>query len=153
MYYNITKKQHEGSILFFDYNNINGYKVTPKNKVNDGIEVSEMVIVKPDFIKKLLKRKVRVMLETLDDESDSDDTRKALDHVARYRKLINEKYCKFLDSKYISLLNQKIDILEREFKTNLTIQYQKETINEEFELQKQYEMQDEIEEKENRRRR
>lgn len=150
MYYNITKKQYKGDILSFDCNNISGYKVAPKNKVNDGIEVSKIVIVKPDFIKKILKRKVRVMLETLDDESDSDDTRKALDHVARYRKLINEKYCKFLDSKYISLLNQKIDILEREFKTNLTIK--KEDLKEEIELKRQYEMQDEIE-KENRRRR
>lgn len=88
------------------------------------------------------------MLETLDDDSDSDDTRKALDHVERYKNIINKKYSEFLDAKYISLLNQKIDILEREFKTNLVSQTKK---LEEIELQKQYGMQEEIEEKENRR--
>ena len=119
-------------------------------KVKGGILVNEMVIIKPDFIKKLLKKKVRLMLENLDSESD-DETRKALGHVERYRKLINGKYCKFLDSKYISLLNQKIDILEREFKNNIVIQYEKEVKKAEEEMLKQYEMQDEIEEKETRR--
>ena len=85
MCYNITRKIYKGNVLSFDYNNISGYKVCPKNKLSNGIEVNEMVIVKPDFIKKIIKRKVRVMLEKLDEESDSDDTRKALDHVARYR--------------------------------------------------------------------
>ena len=149
MYYLISKKQYKGDVLFFECN-LEGYKVTPKNKIKGGILVNEMVIIKPEFIKKLLKKKVRLMLENLDSESD-DDTRKALGHVERYRKLINEKYYKFLDSKYISLLNQKIDILEREFKNNIVIQYEKEVKKAEEQMLKQYEMQDEIEEKEARR--
>lgn len=149
MYYLISKKQYKGDVLFFDCN-LEGYKVKPKNKIKGGILVDEMVIIKPDFIKKLLKKKVRLMLENLDSDSD-DDTRKALGHVERYRKLINGKYYKFLDSKYISLLNQKIDILEREFKNNIVIQYEKEVKKAELEMLRQYEIQDEIEEKEARR--
>jgi hypothetical protein len=153
MYYFISKKKCGGNVLFLDFNKIDGYKVNPKNKIADGIVVSEMTIVKPYFINQLLKKKVRIMLEILDEESDSDDSRKALDDVQRYRYLINEKYSKFLDPKYISLLNQKIDILEREFKNNLALAKQKETIKQiEEEMQKQYDMQDQIEEKENKRR-
>ena len=37
MYYNITKKQYEGDVLSFDCNNISGYKVSPKNKLANGI--------------------------------------------------------------------------------------------------------------------
>lgn len=124
MNYLVTKNKNEVDVLFLE-NNINGYKLTPKIKISDGISVKEIIIVKQDFIKKLIKKKVRLMLEELDnlfdDSSDSSsDSRKALDHIQRYRRLINEKYSKFLDSKYISLLNQKIDILKRDFENNLT---------------------------------
>jgi len=147
MYYNIAKKEFKGDTTSFNYNDIAGYKVTPKTKIKDGIEVTKMTIVKPEFIKKIIKKKVRLMLENLEDDSDSDDTRKALGHVERYRKIINEKYSDFLDSKYVSLLNQKIDILEREFKASLIISYEEQI------QEYQYELQDEIEEKENRRHR
>ena len=150
MYYNISKKQYKGDVLFFDYDNIKGYKVTPKNKIKHGILVTNLTVVKKEFITKILKKKVRIMLEILDSDSD-DDTRKALDDIARYKKVINEKYSKYLDKKYISLLSQKINILEREFKNNLKIE--NEMRKKEFELIRQYEMQDEIEEKENRRKR
>jgi len=148
MYYNIIKKQYKGDVLFFDYDNIEGYKVFPKNKIKHGVLVTNLTVIKPDFITKILKKKVRIMLENLDSDSD-DNTRKALDDVARYKKIINEKYSKFLDKKYISLLSQKINILEREFKNNLKIE--NEIRKRELELIRQYEMQDEIEEKENRR--
>ena len=54
MYYLISKKQYKGDVLFFDCN-LEGYKVKPKNKIKGGILVDEMVIIKPDFIKKCKK--------------------------------------------------------------------------------------------------
>lgn len=151
MYYSISKKTNK-SVFSFDFCEIEGYTVTPKNRIQDAILVSEMTIVKPEFIKKILKKKVRLMLENLDSQSDDDDTRKALDIIERYKLTVNKKYAKFLDDKYMSLLNQKFDILEREFKNNLKMEKEKKARKEaELEMLRLYEMQDEIEEKENRR--
>ena len=118
MHYFIKKDKYEGYIIFINYNKSKGYKVNPKGKLENAIYVNEMTIIKPSLIKKIIKRKIRIMLETIESESDS-DARIALGDIERYRKIINKKYSIYLDDKYMMLLNQKMDILERECKNNI----------------------------------
>lgn len=126
--YYITKEKYNGEIVYLNYNKLSGYKITPRNIVPyDGVRVNEMIIIKPTLIEKIIKRKIKLKLDSylkyiisiIDGNNSDDDTRRALDDLQRYRLLIREKYSLYLDEKYLTLLNRKMDILEREFKTNL----------------------------------
>lgn len=126
--YLISKEKYNGEIVYVNYDKLRGYKFTPKNNFPyDGIKVNEMIIIKPSFVEKVIKRKIKnrldfylkLIIENLDGADDSDDTRKALGDLERYKKVINERYSIYLDDKYMELLNKKMDVIERELKNNL----------------------------------
>ncbi|MCM1371316.1 MAG: hypothetical protein NC181_05485 [Clostridium sp.] len=114
--------------VIFDNNNT-GFNIKPLNKINyPGIKVNSMVIVNPNFIQTVLKRKIkrkldsflRLMIKVLEDEdNDSSDVIKALNEIARYKSIIINKYQKYLDEKYMKLLLKKIDFLEEELKQKI----------------------------------
>ena len=57
--YTIVKEQFNGDKVYIDYTKFKGFKVKPRNNVKyDGIKVNSLVILKPSFIEKLLKKKV-----------------------------------------------------------------------------------------------
>ena len=122
--YLISKKNYNGEIVYLNIDKNNGYKINPKNKVPyEGVKVNEMVVIKPDMIQKIIKRKIKNKLDfylnyLLNDEDES-DTRIALDDLQRYRLFVSKKYYIFLDGKYIALLNNKFDILERNLKSKI----------------------------------
>ena len=126
--YLVSKEKYNGEIVYVNYDKLRGYKFTPKNNFPyDGIKVNEMIIIKPSFVEKEIKRKIKnrldfylkLIIENLDGADDSDDTRKALGDLERYKKVINERYSIYLDDKYMELLNKKMDVIERELKNNL----------------------------------
>lgn len=123
--YTIAKKNNNGEITFINYSKINGFKISPKNKIDySGIEVNSMLIVKPSLIEKVLKRKNKIKLnkylDYITEESEDDGSlREALNNISRYKDIIEYKYRKYLDDKYINLLNKKVDLLERKIKTKL----------------------------------
>lgn len=125
--YIVSKINNNGEITFINYNKLDGFKVIPRNKIEyPGIEVNSMLIVKPSFIEKMLKRKNKIKLnyylnyiiEQSEDEG-SGNLRQALDNIERYKGIIEYKYRKYLDDRYINLLNKKVDLLERKIKTKL----------------------------------
>ena len=126
--YLISKEKYNGEIVYVNYDKLKGYKFTPKNNFPyDGIKVNEMIIIKPSFVEKVINIKIKnrldfylkLIIENLDGADDSDDTRKALGDLERYKKVINERYSIYLDDKYMELLNKKMDVIERELKNNL----------------------------------
>ena len=126
--YLISKDKYKGEIVYVNYDKIKGYKFTPKKNLQyDGIKVNEMIIIKPSFIEKIIKRKIKnrldfylkLIIENLDGSDSDDDTRIALGDLQRYKKVINERYSIYLDEKYMELLNKKMDVIERELKNNL----------------------------------
>jgi hypothetical protein len=125
--YVVAKTSNNGEITFVNYNKLDGFKVIPKNKIEyPGIEVNEMLIVKTSFIEKMLKRKNKIKLNYylnyIIEQSEDDgngDLREALDNIERYKEIIEYKYRKYLDDRYINLLNKKVDLLERKIKTKL----------------------------------
>ena len=133
----ISKKNYNGEVVFVNSDKINGYKISPKNNYPyEGIKVNEMIIIKPSLIEKIIKRKIKnrldfylkIIIDNLDDDS-SDDTRIALDDLARYKKIIKQKYSIYLDEKYMALLNKKINVIERELINSLDkeeLEYQEE---------------------------
>ena len=130
-HYILDKETYSNSKTVINTNKIDGYKLSPKNTVDyPGVEVNSMMVIKPTFIEKLLKKKIKrkldfylnYILNVLDDaDSNPDDAplRQALDDLSKYKEIVDYKYRKYLDDKYINLLQKKISLLEREIKAKI----------------------------------
>lgn len=143
--YTVIKTNYEGEITLKNYKEIEGYKVNPKNSFPyKGIAVESMFLIKPSFIEKIVKKKIKRKLEfylnyliELNDSDDDTSARKALDELTRYKEAIDYKYRKFLDDKYLNLLNKKISLLEREMKMKIVTKPSKKIPSFEFEEEKE----------------
>lgn len=145
--YLLIKDEKTKEIVYMDYDKLSGFQVNPANQSNyDGITINKMIIIKPSFIEKVLKRKIKRKLENylklvisiLDDEdssNDNTDLRYALNDLNRYKSIIKNKYQQYLDEKYIELLLKKVALIEKEIK-NKMIYYKEPKVQEEDYLRK-----------------
>ena len=112
--YILIKSQKSKDIVYIDYKDIAGFKVKPKNgKKYGGVNVNEMLIIKPNFIDIILKRKtgkklenyINYLIEVLDDE-DADGAKLAqtLSDIDRYRTTVKNNYREYLNEKYLEIL-------------------------------------------------
>lgn len=118
--YFISKDSKTGEIVYLEYDK-NGYKVKPKAKKKDAIEVNKIVFVSPDLTEKLLKKKInhkvsKLLLElnTFYDDDDSDDgsrLRNMLKEAERLKLNIINNYKRYLGKDYASLTLKKIQII------------------------------------------
>jgi len=124
----ICVRTSNGSIIMLDKRSLEGINFNPKNNKDYGITVSKMIIIKPSIIKNLLikstKRKldkfIRMIASITDDDDTTDTTlREALNDLSRYRNIVEYKYNKYLEEKYLEQLIAKIDILEGEIKKKI----------------------------------
>ena len=126
--YLVSGSKYDGNLIYMD-ESLNGFKVKPKKNLKyDGIKVSNLVLINPSFIDKVLKRKTRIRLEYYlkliidqmdDDESNPTDLRNALNDLTRYKSIVRNNYSKYLEQKYIKLLLNKINIIENELKSRI----------------------------------
>lgn len=143
--YYISREKHTGEIIYINYDKVKGYNITPKNKVKyDGIKVNKMIIVKPSMIEKILKRKIKnklneylkVIAELLEESGDdSSGIREALNELTRFKNIIKYKYEKYLEEKYIKILNKKIEILEAELKKKMMV---REEVKKQYDMREEY---------------
>lgn len=130
--YYLSRQPKTGEIIYVNYDKYKGYNITPKNKIKyDGVRVNKMIIVNPSMIEKVLKRKIKnrldlylkTIVEIMDENDDtgSSGIREALNELTRFKNIIKYKYEKYLEEKYLSILNKKIEILEYELKKKLLI--------------------------------
>lgn len=142
--YLLKKDASTKEVVLLDYNKLRGYEFNPKNSGEYiGVNINKMVVIKPTFVEKVLKKKVKRKLDLylqfivsiLDDE-DTDPTslRRVLDDVERYRRTIINKYQLYLDEKYVNLLLKKIDLLSHEIKMKLI--YTREPLEYEEEIER-----------------
>lgn len=125
--YTVVKTEYNGEVVLKNYKEIDGYKVSPKNSFPyKGIAVESMFLIKPSFIEKIIKKKIKRKLEfylnyliSLNDTDAGNSSRIALDELTRYKEVVEYKYRKFLDDKYLNLLNKKISLLEHEIKSKI----------------------------------
>lgn len=143
--YSLQKSNIDTTKIKIDKKKVNGYKVKPRNKVKEISKVNSVMIVNPSFIDKVLKKKIKKKLDyyfqyiihVIDDESndDGESIRQALNDVTRYKSIIEYKYSKYLDQKYICLLLNKLNLLEHELKLKMMYHYVPEIeIDEEKEI-------------------
>ena len=135
-HYVIQKEEKRAEKIKFSRKKMEGFRVTPHNRVtHPGITVNSMLVIKPSLIEKLLKKKnqrkldyyLQYIIALMDNSEGTDDDsafRIALNDLTRYREMVEYKYRKFLDDKYINLLLKKIDLLEHEIKTKMIFKEQ-----------------------------
>ena len=116
-----------------DTKKLKGYHVNPKNsKKYIDVEVNSMTLINPTFIEKILKKKIKKkldfylqyiiqLIESDDSDMDSTNLAIALNDLAHYKSIIEYKYRKFLDEKYINLLLKKIELLEHEIRRKVEV--------------------------------
>jgi len=121
--YFISKDKNSGEVVYLEYNK-DGYKVQPKAKKEDAIEVNKIIFVSPSLTEKLLKKKInskisKLLLElnTFYDEEDSDPNsettrvRNMLEEAEKLKFNLMNKYKKYLKGNYTSLTLKKIQII------------------------------------------
>lgn len=128
-HYSIVKENYNYSMSTIP--KLKGFTLNPKNQVEyDGIVVNELVLINQSFIEKVLKKKIkrkldlylRLIVQMLSEDGSSEDgesLRQALNDLSRYKQIVEYKYQKYLDEKYVALLLQKIALLEHELKQKL----------------------------------
>lgn len=127
--YSINKNKKKTKVSI-NVDNIKGYKVTPKNKIHyDGTKVKEMLLINPNFIDAIIKKKTTKKLESYleyvinividEDTDDSDTIIQIIYDLKRYKNIIKRKYRKYLDPKYLDQLLAKIELLEGELSIKL----------------------------------
>ena len=121
--YKVSKSSKETKALI-DTKKMRGFKVKPLNNVNyDGVKVDKLLIIKPSFVEKVLKRKTKRKLEMYlefiinilesEDGNDSGKINIALNDLNRYKSIIKNNYRVYLDKLYYDTLMKKIDVIEK----------------------------------------
>ncbi len=138
-YYICNKDNNEIIYGYIDYSRLHGFKIKPQNNVPyEGIEVSKLELIEPELIKKVLKRKIKHKLDMYlnflfsildDDNDDPEELSLVIDDLVKYKKIIMNKYSKFLDKSYINTLLKKVGMVEKELKLKLEELKKKEIKN------------------------
>lgn len=129
--YFISKDNKSGEIVYLEYDK-DGYKVTPKRKKEDAIEVNKIVFVSPKLTEKLIKKKIDHKLDKLlyelnlinidDEDNDSGNSEKIRDmlkEAEKFRLNIINNYKKYLGNSYITLTLKKMQIIIDGYKAKL----------------------------------
>ena len=127
-HYLIVKEKNKKTITYFEYNKLNGFNMTSKNKnikLKDAINVNKMIIINPSFIEKLVNKKINNKIKKLidlianiyndpDDEDPAGTLMIALNEVEKFKREMINKYEEYMTKAQIKLLEKKIAILEQE---------------------------------------
>ena len=124
----LEKDKNTKETIYIEYKNIDGYKIKPKTKKEDAIEVTKIVFASPTLAEKIIKKKIDKkiayllnILDSLDeDNSDSGDViRTSLVEAERLKLMIISTYVKYLGNTYQSLTLKKIQIIINELRLKL----------------------------------
>ena len=131
--YFISKDNKSGEIIYLEYDK-NGYKVTPKRKKEDAIEVNKIVFVSPSLTEKLLKKKIdnkltkllyelnAINIDNEDDDSSNDGRiRDMLKEAERLKINIINNYKKYLGNTYSILSLKKLEIIIERYRAKLYV--------------------------------
>lgn len=127
--YYLQKDKKTNETIYIEYKNIDGYKITPKTKKEDAIEVNKIVFVSPTMSEKLVRKKIEKKityllnkLKEIDDAGDdagSDAIRQSLMDAERLKIMIINNYVRYLGHTYQSLTLRKIQIIINQLRVKL----------------------------------
>lgn len=127
--YFISKDSKSGEVLYLEFDKENGYKVRPKVKKKDAIEVNKIVFVSPSLTEKLIKKKIDHKVASLlaglnqeDNDDNGDNGIKVRDNLKEAERLklnIINNYGKYLGGNYTNLTLKKVDLIIKSYRSKL----------------------------------
>lgn len=134
----IEKNNQTNETVYIEYDKMKGYKITPKTKKEDAIEVNKIVIVSPTLSEKIIKKKIEhkmaylfKLLEEISSSGGNDEgiIKKTLMDAERLKLMIINNYVKYLGNTYASLTLKKIELIINELRIGLYKSHPKELVN------------------------
>lgn len=119
----VKKDEQTDVITYMEYEKREGFTVKPKKNISfeDMINVSEMIIVNPSLVEKLILKKcnkslikIMKMLSIISDDDDDTGYAIVLDEISRIQGLLENKYKKYLEEKDYELMKKKILLIKQE---------------------------------------
>jgi len=126
--YYVEKNGVTKDIVYVEYKIRDGYKITPKIKKEDAIEVSKIVFVSPSLTEKIINKKIDIKVKSLlaklkeiesDDEESESGIRETLVTAERLKLIIINKYLKYLGNEFANLSLKKLQIIINELRARL----------------------------------
>lgn len=129
--YTLVRESDKNEIVYVDYSKLSGFKFEPRKGLDyEGIRVNKLILIKPSFVEKILKRKIQIrlkmylnyMISIMSEQGESDNPGRlqmVLDDLHRYEMLIKNKYRRYLDDKFYAILQKKVEMLEQELKAKM----------------------------------
>ncbi len=131
--YFVERNHNTDEVVYLEYDKIDGYKITPKTKMEDAISVKKVVIASPSMSSKIIKKKINNIItkilkfiENIDDSTDGESIRENLMKAEKLRISIITKYIKYLGNNYSSLTLKKLELMANKLESEL---YKKELKN------------------------
>lgn len=128
--YLIVKDKKDSAITYFEYDNMEGYDLSPKKnvKIKDAINVNKVVIINPSLMNKVASKQVNLKFKRLlqfitvifeDDDTSGNAYREGLNEISKLRLEAKTKYFHYMKQEEIDMIEKKLDILEHELKLRL----------------------------------
>ena len=126
--YSLSRTSNSAENLYLEYDKIEGYKVNPKTKKKDSIEVSKIVFVNDSMSEKIIRKKIdkkiAYLLEQLklienDSNPDEGGIKRSLMDAEKLKLQIINNYVKYLGHTYQSLTLKKIQIIINQLRFKL----------------------------------
>lgn len=126
--YSISRSDKSSEVVYFEYDKVQGYKINPKAKRKNEIEVSKIIFVNEDFSEKIIRRKIdkkiAYLLEQLrlieeDGNHDEGSIKRSLMDAEKLKLQIINNYVKYLGRTYHGLTLKKIQIIINQLRYKL----------------------------------
>lgn len=125
--YSVSRNEMTNESVYFEYDKVDGYKIMPKAKKKDAIEVSKIIFVNDSMSEKIIRKKIdkkiaALLLELKIIEEGSEDEgaiRRSLMDAEKLKLQIINNYVKYLGHTYQSLTLKKIQIIINQLRFKL----------------------------------
>ena len=126
--YILSRTSNSAENIYFEYDKVDGYRVNPKTKKKDSIEVSKIIFVNDSLSEKIIRKKIDkkivYLLEQLklienDSNPDEGGIKRSLMDAEKLKLQIINNYVKYLGNTYQSLTLKKIQIIINQLRFKL----------------------------------
>jgi hypothetical protein len=125
--YSLSREDKGNEVVYFEYDKVDGYKVMPKAKKKDSIEVSKIIFVNDSLSEKIIRKKIDkkinellLELKLIEEGSDDEDgIKRSLMDAEKLKVQIINNYIKYLGHTYQSLTLKKIQIIINQLRFKL----------------------------------
>lgn len=126
--YSISRNEMASESVYFEYDKVDGYKVNPKTKKKDSIEVSKIVFVNDSMSEKIIRKKIDkkiasllLQLKLIEENGNPDEggIKRSLMDAEKLKLQIINNYVKYLGNTYQSLTLKKIQIIINQLRFKL----------------------------------